>query len=183
MNISHTIQTVQNERGFTLIETFVAVGILMVALVGPLTLAQRALSVSIVSADQVTAFYLAQDAVEYIRNVRDSNVINGDDWLNLIDTSGCLDTADPCRIDTSSSQPFSSAATPCVTSEQCRLQYDPVTNKYSHSAAFSDSQFRREVELTTLTGNEIFVEVTVFWEVGDVSGSFLAQQSLFDIAL
>lgn len=170
------------EHGFTLIETFVAVALLMIALVGPLTLAQQAIIGGAVSAEQVTAFYLAQDAVEYIKNVRDSNVANNDPWLQGIDTSGCLDASDPCRIDTSSSQPLSSAAQTCNTAEQCRLQYDVSTNRYGHNAAWNDSSFRREIAVTTLTAAEVLITVTVFWEAGKFSGSFTAQQTIFDLS-
>lgn len=66
----------QQERGFTLIETFIAIMILIVAVVGPLTIAQRALSSSQYAADRITAYYLAQDGIEYIRSVRDGMTLN-----------------------------------------------------------------------------------------------------------
>ena len=69
----YSLFTIPNStpRGFTLLETFVAITILMFAVVGPLTIVSKALNASYDSRDQITAFYLAQDAIEYIRNVRD----------------------------------------------------------------------------------------------------------------
>src|SRR3989344_3852661 len=62
-------------RGFTLIETLIAVLLLSVAITGPLTIASKGLTATLVAKDQFIAFYLAQDAVEYVRYVRDSNCL------------------------------------------------------------------------------------------------------------
>src|SRR3989338_617192 len=65
------------QRGFSLVETIVAIAILTFAMVAPLSLAQRGLNASIYARDQITAFYLAQEAIEYVRNVRDTNNLEG----------------------------------------------------------------------------------------------------------
>jgi len=62
-------------KGFTLIETFVAISILTVAIVAPMMLAAKSLSVSYYVRDEVTAYYLAQEAIETIRNIRDANIL------------------------------------------------------------------------------------------------------------
>lgn len=63
----------KEREGFTIVETLVAITILMIAIVGPMTIAQRGLMASIYARDQVTASYLAQDAMEYMINFRDQN--------------------------------------------------------------------------------------------------------------
>lgn len=63
----------KGQKGFTLVEAMVAIAILSISITGPLIIAQKGVASAIYSRDQVTAFYLAQEAVEYIRNVRDSN--------------------------------------------------------------------------------------------------------------
>src|ERR1035437_7381734 len=75
-----------NSSGFTLVETLVAIAILMIAIAGPLTVAEKGLSASIYARDQLMASYLAQDAMESIKNIVDSNELdkaNGGttDWL------------------------------------------------------------------------------------------------------
>jgi len=88
-----------SKKGFTLLEALVAISILMVAVVAPITIAQKGLSSSIYSKNQMIASYLAQDAIEYIKNKRDQNVINdpAGDWLSGLEF--CLEP-DYCGIDT-----------------------------------------------------------------------------------
>ncbi len=59
-----------NKKGFTLIETFVAITVLVIAVLGPMTLLSRALQDSRYIKDEVTATFLAQEGVELVINDR-----------------------------------------------------------------------------------------------------------------
>ncbi|MFA6476546.1 MAG: prepilin-type N-terminal cleavage/methylation domain-containing protein [Candidatus Paceibacterota bacterium] len=54
----------KNLKGFTLIETFVAITILMIVVLGPMSLLSTALRDSRYVGDEITATYLAQEGVE-----------------------------------------------------------------------------------------------------------------------
>lgn len=58
-------------KGFTLIETMVAVTILTLAIAGPLYSASRAILAAQIARDQLVASYLAQEGIEYVRVMRD----------------------------------------------------------------------------------------------------------------
>jgi prepilin-type N-terminal cleavage/methylation domain-containing protein len=62
---------IQNNKGFTLIETLVAITILMISIAGPLTIAQKSLTAATIAKDQVIASFLAQEMIEQIKNDRD----------------------------------------------------------------------------------------------------------------
>jgi prepilin-type N-terminal cleavage/methylation domain-containing protein len=83
-----TLKTLQKnkkaERGFTILETLVAISILVIAITGPLAIISQSLRASFFARDQITAFYLAQEAIEYIRNQRDTNTLQSADWLETI---------------------------------------------------------------------------------------------------
>jgi prepilin-type N-terminal cleavage/methylation domain-containing protein len=58
-------------QGFTLVETMVAIVILVLSVMGPLIAADRAIVAAETARDQLIASYLAQEGIEYMRAVRD----------------------------------------------------------------------------------------------------------------
>ncbi len=87
---------IHNTQGFSLIETLFAIAILMIALVGPMTLAWSSLSAANDARNEVTATYLAQESLEYVRNVRDQAVVQSlqgqsSSWSDLVNScsTGC----------------------------------------------------------------------------------------------
>lgn len=69
------------QSGFTLIETFVAIVVLTIAVLGPMTLLSRALQDSRYIKDQITATFLAQEGVELLihnKNKGGSDLVLGE---------------------------------------------------------------------------------------------------------
>lgn len=158
----------RNQGGFTLVETLVAIFILIISITGPLAVAQSGLRAAFLSRDQTTAFYLAQDAIEFVKNKRDDNVIDNViigsavDWLDGFD--GC-ETASGCTIDTTTE---SGTIANCSLSDPgCDaynpLKYDSVNYQFGHSGA-DDSIFTRVVYISeTEVGKEAEVKVKITW--------------------
>lgn len=69
------MKTNDMKKGFTLIETLVAITILIVGVLGPLTIAVRGISDGFFARNQIAANYLAQEAVEVIFNKRQTNCL------------------------------------------------------------------------------------------------------------
>ena len=85
------------KSGFSLLETIVAISILMITIVGPLSLASKGIVFADYVKDEITGFYLAQEALEAIRNIRDTNIKNDRYWLTNI-AENCLQPW-ICRLD------------------------------------------------------------------------------------
>lgn len=89
-------------RGFTILETLVAISILVLALTAPLAIVAQALRSSYYARDQVTAYFLAQEAVEFLRNMRDNaglqSSVTAEDWTDTFLAAN--DPSGPPSIDT-----------------------------------------------------------------------------------
>lgn len=174
-------KAMQRARGFTLIETLVAVLLLTAAIAGPLTLASKGLSAALIARDQMIAFYLAQDAVEYVRYMRDSNRLAGSPWLTGL--SPACTGANGCVIDTLAN---TAAGTATACSSTC-----PPINKYNDGSghvyfsytagAPTPQQFRRTVTLTTPSATETVLTVAVSWRAqSGVTRTISVRENILD---
>jgi len=173
MKISHQKFDQKTQSGFSLIETLVAISILLVAIGGPMSIAHKALSDANLAKSQTTAIFLAQDAIEYIKNIRDKNNINGDAWLTTI--SSLCGTA--CKID-SAADSITSCSGSCPV-----LKFDDTTGIYSYNGALPDSPFTRTITVVTPVGgnsNEASISVTLEWNSGVLTKSFVARENILN---
>lgn len=180
-DLSPKTYNLKPSSGFTLIETLVAISILMIAVTSPLTIAQKGLSSAFYAKDQIIASYLAQDAIEYLRNLSDQNVANDDDWLN--GATGGKDIKTPCsvwcKVDTS----LGSGITAC--SGTCdRLNYNELTYVYNHEAIGASnkvSSFTRSVKVEeTVIGKEALITVNMSWTDKGKQRNFTVNTRIFN---
>lgn len=167
----------QNEQGFTFVETLVAVSILLLAIVAPLSLAYQSLSASRIARNQVTAIYLAQEAVEYIRAARDGNTLSGLSWLSGL--SACVVSGFSggygCTIDVVENDIVACSAEGCK-----ELSYDDQTFVYGYASG-EESGFTRTVIITeSEIDREARVDVSVSWRDGSTLRSVSVDQHIFN---
>ncbi|PIQ91398.1 MAG: hypothetical protein COV70_03880 [Parcubacteria group bacterium CG11_big_fil_rev_8_21_14_0_20_39_22] len=181
--------------GFSLVETLVAISILMIAIGGPLLIAERSLATARYSKDQITAFYLAQEAIEYIKNTRDKNVISGQqggnvDWLSGITTNGGKCQNDSvCGIDPNA-EPNKQTITCGSQNDNCRLLFNQVSNIYGHrfgsnsnpDSGWAITPFQRQVTVVEVVDDiEAKISVTVKWNPRPlVNKTFTLTESIFN---
>lgn len=167
------------ERGFTIVESLVAISILVLAITGTASAIQIGISSYIFSKDQVIAFYLAQEGFEQIRNMRDENRLTGGFWLSSIADA----SSDPCYFGQACTVDpvFSNEATRCSAPGSCPvLRQDSVNGFFGYNLDWPESIFTREIVLTEISENEISVLVTVSWTKGIVDREFQARENLLN---
>jgi prepilin-type N-terminal cleavage/methylation domain-containing protein len=163
--------------GFTLIESLFAVFIIGVGLVGAISVITQILDLSIQSSHKLTAAYLAQEGIEIVRNIRDSNWLQpGKPWDFDINTSDCNSG---CEMDYEGN--FASFAA------GGRFLSTHVGGFYSYSPGGTDSIFKRKI--TVKPGStaecqsdclEVIVDVT--WPgkgCGTSDCKFIAQENIY----
>ena len=174
--ISHLPSPSFYARGFTFIETLVAIAILLLAIVAPLSPVYQSLAASRVARNQVTAIYLAQESIEFIRATRDTNALSGNDWLQGL--GDCV-ADEGCYID------IPDATTGPCEGECPMLQYDPTTYLYGYgdgsSEAAEDTVFRRTITIQEATpGVEVYVEARVEWLEGTAERNVTLDEYIYN---
>lgn len=171
--------------GFSIIETIVAIAILSIAIVAPMTLAQRGLNGAMYARDQVTAFYLAQEAVEFIRNTRDNNNFEGRSggnlWLSGLDgVSSCKEPM-VCGVDvTSTSNNFLDCNAEKI--NNCSLTFDSSSGTYG-SGPGAGTVYTRTFQVKPFAvdpPHAVDLMVTVTWKSGRISKELKVTEKIFD---
>jgi type II secretory pathway pseudopilin PulG len=147
------------KKGFTIIETLVAITILMISIVGPLTIAQKSLNASIYAKDQVIASFLAQEQIELVKFERNGVVNSGADFKSWI-----------------KDYPSNCAAYP--------LLYIGATDGYTTNNSGTPTKFSRCTDASLNTGgNEALITVKVKWNNGTIENETVLENRIFPIAI
>lgn len=165
--LSHKLQT---KNGFSLLETVIAIGILSLMMTGVFSLVTLSIRSVSLPSNQVTAVFLAIEAVEYIRNVRDSNILAGISWGSGLST--CLGIGG-CVIDVFEAFPF---IDPFLNQ---KIRFDPNSNQYSYTGA-NETIFTRKIIIVSTANREAKVEVTVSWQERGRDRGFTLEEHLFN---
>ncbi len=165
--------------GFTFVETLVAISILLLAIAAPLSLGSQGLSASRVARDQVIATYLAQEAIEFARNIRDANTLAGNMWIT--DLEECIDGL--CMLDIPAGEieacPEKAGCDPLIFDEETGFYglggEDPgdgvVITKYTRSLY---------IDIEDQNSNEALLTATVEWQDGLATRSVTVEDSILD---
>jgi prepilin-type N-terminal cleavage/methylation domain-containing protein len=160
--------------GFTLIETLVAIVILATAIATTLSLASQGFKSADIGGDQITASFLAQDALEYVRLARDSASLNDQPWLAYL--VNCT-TSNGCYFDSSQALDMGSGNNPkpCPGSGCPVMNFNPNSGFYNYAPVINnsnvtgdnpDSKFTRTVNIINPSGgldDEAKVLIEVSW--------------------
>lgn len=176
------------QSGFSLVETFVAITILLIVIVGPLTISNSVSKSTSFSNEQVIAFFLAQEGAEIAQKARDDLQIkffagtNPNPWTDFTENSSGA-TFEYCfasdglgcglELNTNSDGTLK-APTDCNSAEDlpnCKLYYN-IANpnsraQYTHVATGNKpSPFTRVVTFEEINSEEIKVVSRVTWRTG-----------------
>jgi type II secretion system protein I len=174
--------------GFTLVEVFVAISILSLAILATFTAVQGSIRSAGFAEDQIVAYYLAQEGLEFIRNARDENGIKNTQFIS----SG-----------SSTSQPWltgiaNSSSDPCYPGKKCSidsplklmsacplnvcppLRFDTVSGFYGYTSTWTVTPFTRSVSIISISPNEAKVTVDVSWVTSGIPKTFSVSEILRD---
>lgn len=147
--------------GFTLVETLLAVLLLSMSVVAPLTIGSSSLSSATTGRDRLVALSLARDGIELVRAVRDTNRLTaGVSWRDNLDA--CM-RPNTCIVDSLAPEDMRAD-----TGEA--LDYNAATGLYGYNDDWVESKFKRTVTIYLLDNSstpyreEVRVVSTVTWQ-------------------
>jgi hypothetical protein len=167
----------------------VAVSVLLIVIVGPMTVTSRTAKSSAFASEQVQAFFLAQEGLELAQKLRDDLLLQNfaspmtpGPWTQFRDTTGayrhCF-TSSGCGLYWSDATTVA-APVNCVTVANCRLNYNASATRskytYSTSGTYETTPFTRVITFHLDPASPYYVGVlsTVTWR----TGSLVASQSV-----
>ena len=163
--------SLNSNKGFTLIEALVAITILLLGVLGPLSAATRGITDGMIAKSQIVALGLAQEAIELTKAKIDSNTRVNLDWMDGL--VSCL-VNNVCRVEVSSNdyeicdpdQTNLNNSTTCWIQSDNQGIYVPLI-----SGSTNGQMFHRTIQITPTTGNSILgddaeakVVVVVGWQ-------------------
>lgn len=150
-------------KGFTLLETIVAVGLIIVGLVAALTLITTSLFYVSNIQDRLAAANLTAEGIEVVRNIRDNNWLQSRTWNSGL-TDGDYQAA------------YNSTALSSYDGSPLLLDFNGPYN-YDSGAVTS---YVRKISIVNLSNYEIRVIATVTWQRRGITYSSSAEDHLFN---
>lgn len=161
------------KKGFTLVETLVAISVLMISVTTAFGVSSTAFSSAGFSRDQLIASYLIEDALDFIRSEADTSV-DMSEW-DLRDGQ-CIGGGQLCTVDTAGlggGNPF----------ERCDSGICPYLKVnddgvYNYSTG-SVSKFKRWITIEKIEDYEIKITASVSWMSGSEEKTFSVIDELY----
>ncbi|HEY4714947.1 MAG TPA: prepilin-type N-terminal cleavage/methylation domain-containing protein [Candidatus Paceibacterota bacterium] len=168
-----TTYNLKATQGFTLIETLVALAIFSTSIVALISVTGSGVANTNYAKNKFIASYLAQEGVELVRNIRDTNSLLLGPWADFLGGSDgtkgvgkCISLIG-CDID-----PKTLTVSPCPNQNGCPLFYDYTDTGdgfYTYPTGATSSPFTRKITVTDVaqpSSEEVNITSTVSWNQG-----------------
>lgn len=169
----------KKKKGFTLLETIIALSLLSIGGFAVFNLIANTKGNMSLMSSKLQAAYLAQEGIEIIRNIRDTN------WLE-ISSKGATITWDDGLTGCEGS-------IDCASTDGCSVNYDTPTtttpNLEPYNGQFlkllddeAQTKFQRKIIINALTTNPDVLEVSVIvcWKEKNKNSSFSVKENLYN---
>jgi type II secretory pathway pseudopilin PulG len=170
------------QSGFTLVETLVAISMLMLVMIGPMTISSSASKSTSFSSEQITAFFLAQEGIELAQKARDDLQLvyfsgtQNNPWSTFSNINGtyasCFSATSLCDLTFNTNNSGTLSVTACSQfGTECVLLRDTTTNnlrsRYTHSSGSNTTpSFTRKISFTKVSSDEVKIISKVTWRTG-----------------
>lgn len=177
----------QKNKGFTLVETLMAISIFVFAVLGLSIISAGSVSNINFVRNRLVAQYLAEEGIELTRNIRDTQTITDPSggWVTFkgILDSGMCTTDDGCNIDPEQAITSASGIVACNQSPtSCVIKMNGSNGYYGANITDTDTIFKRQiiVDTSSFSGEEFSVTSIVTWNDGVNSKSITMVENIYN---
>ncbi|KKQ96574.1 MAG: hypothetical protein A3F95_02545 [Candidatus Nealsonbacteria bacterium RIFCSPLOWO2_12_FULL_39_31] len=158
----HTYDNMEERRsynnGFTIIETIIAVLIVLTGVAGAYGIITNLTSFGTISPSRLTAVYLAKEGVEIVRNIRDTNWLEGHSWDEglVAGSAACAPSNEnSCTVAWDSAALQSTGGT---------VPFLKIDNNSRYNYAIGTATiFKRKIKIAAPAVDYLLVEVIMEW--------------------
>jgi len=175
----------QNNKksGFTLVETLIAISIFSVSIVALFSVLAQGISNTNYAKKKIIAGYLAQEGIEYIRNMRDSYVLysvtTGKNWAQFKFALASCNPGNECGFNNSVYVTNPNFIFKCTTNlNGCNLYLN--NGNYNSNSSGSDSGFTRKIWMSIVKPYEVKIFSKVSWMQGSGIHDITLTEDLFN---
>ncbi len=161
---------INNKSAFSLIEIMAVLLIVSLGIIGVANLATQSIQAQTINRGSIVAYQLAQEGLEIVRQVRDTNWLQGNDWkTGLGSGTYCLDYKSP-------------VLRPVASLNDCKLYFD--NNKWYYAPQIEGvgmifTGFRRVVVINAATSSAT-VTALVSWDDRNKVFHYEVETELYD---
>jgi len=173
-------------NAFTLVEALVALSILLTGIISGFILVTRALYNAKVIQDRLTASFLAQEGIELVRKIRDTNYVKNINGVSTNWNNGLANGSYYISVDPDSKQVRLSDNYKDQEAQIPNLKYDKNNFQYGFNYKYGDeTNFKRIIRIKTIDSNHLRVQSVVAWNTRNISflegqGAIVAEDHLYN---
>jgi prepilin-type N-terminal cleavage/methylation domain-containing protein len=170
------IQNPKQHNGFTLLEIIVSLFIVTIGMGGVFIIIERSFIIMSISESRLVAANLAQEGIEVVRNIRDTNWLEAQGWDSGLGEGDYQVQYDDAETD------IVFCALPCGYDDMVFLNIDEDGfYSYKDSGTYTTTKFKRRVIISDKTADNMKITVDVIWkERGGVEYNYTAYHWLYD---
>lgn len=150
------------KNSFTLIEVIAAIFVITVGIVGILSLLSQLIVSSALYSKRLIVAYLAQEGIEIVRNIRDTNWLEGKNWDHGLGTGDWQADYDDINLSPYADIPLK------------------INGNFYNYEAGSDTIFKRKITITKPQAHILEVRVQILWQERGRSHQLTVQENLYN---
>ena len=154
------------DKGFTLIELLITITVITVGILGAFVTIQQGISTVDYSRSRLTSAFLAQEGVEIIKNIRDTNFLERSvDWDEGIDPGAAPEEYEVVYDDVGDAGVNLNAAACSPNCDFLSLRFLTKTDDgfYDYGSP-NETRYKRTVRIERISNEHLRLIVKVYWK-------------------